>query len=135
MLGEGGFERQLVDVRALLRETISRASEEGRDEPGEYVAEAADGRIRVTVGTDGRVGAVEIDPRVLREGAEYLADEFRTAVNAALDGRGEQNRTDEPVPDLDALNSAVERLQDQSIRQMREMTATIGEVMRKLHKS
>ncbi|MFK3981673.1 YbaB/EbfC family nucleoid-associated protein [Micromonospora sp. NPDC050397] len=135
MLGESALERQLTDARALLREASRTAAEGGPEEPREYVAEAAEGRIRVTVDADGRVGAVEIDPRVLREGAEYLAAEFRTAVNAALDGRGDDYRTDEPVPDLDAVNSAVERLQDQSIRQMREMSATISEVMRKIHRS
>jgi hypothetical protein len=95
------------------------------------VGEAADGRIRVTLGTDGRLSAIEIDPRVLREGSEHLAEELRRAVNAALDGQ-DPGVGAEPMPDLVAMTANLERIQDQGLRQMREMSLAISETMRKL---
>jgi DNA-binding protein YbaB len=132
VFGESSLEQQLRDARASLREASRSASPA---EPKESVAESAEGRIRVTLGTDGRVAAIEIHPTVLRAGTEYLATELRTAVNAALDGRDDGTRPDEPVPDLTALNATIERLQDEGIRQMREISTTISDVMRKLHRT
>lgn len=132
MLGEDALEQQLAEARAALRE-VSRGITP--PERTESAAEAADGRVRVTIGTDGRVGDIVIDPRVLREGSEYLAAELRRAVNDALDGQEAAVEVTEPMPDLAAIASTVERLQDESIRQMRAMTQAISETMRKLHRS
>ncbi|WP_433387894.1 YbaB/EbfC family nucleoid-associated protein [Micromonospora sp. KLBMP9576] len=132
MLGEVALEQQLAQARAALREVSGAAAPRER---AESVAEAADGRIRVTVGTDGRVSAVDIDPRVLREGSEHLAAELRRAVNSALDGQDDGADAVEPMPDLAALSATVERLQDQGLRQMREISQTVSETMRKLHRS
>jgi DNA-binding protein YbaB len=129
---ESGLEQQLRDARASLREVSRSASP---TEPKQSVAESAEGRIRVTLGTDGRVDAIEIHPTVLRAGTDYLATELRAAVNAALDGRDDDTGTAEPVPDLTALNATIERLQDEGIRQMREIRTSISDVMRKLHRS
>ncbi|MEV5689998.1 YbaB/EbfC family nucleoid-associated protein [Micromonospora globbae] len=132
MLGEDALEQQLAEARAALRE-VSRGITP--PERTESAAEAADGRVRVTIGTDGRVSDIVIDPRVLREGSEYLAAELRRAVNDALDGQEAVVEVTEPMPDLAAIASTVERLQDESIRQMRQMTQAISETMRKLHRS
>lgn len=129
MLGEGALEEQLAQARAALREVRQGVTAPERTES---VADAADGRIRVTVGPDGRVSAIQINPRVLTEGSAYLAEELRQAANAALDRQNEQIRTTEPMPDLAAITATVERLQDQSLRQMREMTQAISETMRRL---
>ena len=128
MLGESALEEQLAQARAALREVSRTVTPRERVES---VGEAADGRIRVTVGTDGRVSAVDLDPRVLREGAEHLAEEVRRAVNAALDGQDDP-AADEPMPDLAAMTATVERLQDQGLRQMREISQAISETMRKI---
>ncbi|MGC4787215.1 YbaB/EbfC family nucleoid-associated protein [Micromonospora sp. DT178] len=132
MLGESALEQQLAQARAALREVGGAAAPRERSES---VAEAADGRIRVTLGTDGRVSAVDIDPRVLREGSEYLAAELRQAVNAALDGQDDGVAASEPMPDLAAMTATIERLQDQGLRQMREISQAVSETMRKLHGS
>ncbi|MEU7930193.1 YbaB/EbfC family nucleoid-associated protein [Micromonospora echinofusca] len=132
MLGESALEQQLAQARAALREVGGAAAPRERTES---VAEAAEGRIRVTLGTDGRVSAVDIDPRVLREGSEYLAAELRQAVNAALDGQDDGGATTEPMPDLAAMTATIERLQDQGLRQMREISQAVSETMRKLHGS
>ncbi|MEU5788012.1 YbaB/EbfC family nucleoid-associated protein [Micromonospora purpureochromogenes] len=128
MLGESALEEQLAQARAALREVSRTVTPRERVES---VGEAADGRIRVTLGTDGRVSAVDLDPRVLREGAEHLAEELRRAVNAALDGQDDPAAA-EPMPDLAAMTATVERLQDQGLRQMREISQAISETMRKI---
>ncbi|MEV0807441.1 YbaB/EbfC family nucleoid-associated protein [Micromonospora sp. NPDC050200] len=131
MLGESALEEQLAQARAALRE-VSRTGPPR--ERVESVGEAADGRIRVTLGTDGRVSAVDLDPRVLREGSEHLAEELRRAVNAALDGQDDDAAGTEPMPDLAAMTATVERLQDQGLRQMREISTAISETMRKIQR-
>ncbi|MEU5937892.1 YbaB/EbfC family nucleoid-associated protein [Micromonospora sp. NPDC047548] len=128
MLGESALEEQLAQARTALRDVSRSVTPRERVES---VGEAADGRIRVTLGTDGRVSAVDLDPRVLREGAEHLAEELRRAVNAALDGQDDP-ATSEPMPDLAAMTATVERLQDQGLRQMREISQAISETMRKI---
>ncbi|WP_346538089.1 YbaB/EbfC family nucleoid-associated protein [Micromonospora sp. DPT] len=128
MLGESALEEQLAQARAALREVSRTGTPRERVES---VGEAADGRIRVTLGTDGRVSAIDLDPRVLREGAEHLAEEVRRAVNAALDGQDDPAAA-EPMPDLAAMTATVERLQDQGLRQMREISQAISETMRKI---
>ena len=128
MLGESAMEGQLAQARAALREVSRTVTPRERVES---VGEAADGRVRVTLGTDGRVSAVDLDPRVLREGTEHLAEELRRAVNAALDGQDDPAAA-EPMPDLAAMTATVERLQDQGLRQMREISQAISETMRKI---
>ncbi|MEU9507611.1 YbaB/EbfC family nucleoid-associated protein [Micromonospora sp. NPDC048170] len=128
MLDDSALEQQLTQARAALREASRDVVPRER---AESVGEAADGRITVTLGTDGRVSTIEIDPRVLREGSEHLAEELRRAVNAALDGQ-EPTVDAEPMPDLAAMTATLERIQDQGLRQMREMSLAISENMRKL---
>ncbi|SCF29167.1 YbaB/EbfC DNA-binding family protein [Micromonospora viridifaciens] len=130
MFDEDGLERQLREARATLRE-VAEASR--AHDPREIVTEAAEGRIVVTLGTDGRISSLEINPTVLRDGVQYLAEELQVAVNAALDERSADARTDEPVADLAALTARVERLQDEGLRQMRALTMSVSDVMRKLH--
>ncbi|HEX5598539.1 MAG TPA: YbaB/EbfC family nucleoid-associated protein [Micromonosporaceae bacterium] len=132
MFGERGLEQQLMDARAALSKARAATA---RAEPQEIETDAAEGRIKVILGADGRISAIDLDPRVLREGVEYLSSELRNAVNAALDDQDADPSAGEPVPDLDALHATIEQLQDQSMRQMREMNLAIGEVMRKLHRS
>ncbi|GAB3220203.1 hypothetical protein GCM10027447_04330 [Glycomyces halotolerans] len=130
MFGEDAIAQQLAEARSALR---SAAQSPEDDQVGEVTAEGADGRLRVTIGPDGRVERFELDPRLMREGSQYLAEELKTAVNAAMDDRAAAMQTDEPVPDMEAVDATLEDLQDRSMRQMREMSASINDVMRKLH--
>jgi DNA-binding protein YbaB len=113
-----------------LREAV-KSPEEHKIEP--VTAETADGAIRVTIGAEGRVDSFELDPRVLREGSDYVAEELKRVVNDALDRRAEELGADESVPDLEALNESVAEIQDRSLRQFQTMRASINEVMGKLH--
>lgn len=47
--------------------------------------EAADGRVKITVGPSGALSAVEIDPRAMRMGSEELAEAIIEAAKAATE--------------------------------------------------
>lgn len=130
MFGEDQIAQQLADTRAALAQA-SASPGAARAEP--VTAEAAEGRIGVTIGTEGRVEEVKVDPKALREGSEYLAEQLKLAVNDALDQRSRMFGTDEPVPDTDAINESVAQIQDSSLRQFQAMSASISQVMAKLN--
>jgi hypothetical protein len=130
MFGEDAIAQQLADARATLSSAI-KSPEANQVEP--VVVEGVDGLLRLTLGTEGRVDKFEFDPRVMRIGSEVLFDEIKRMVNAALDERAQAMSTEEPLPDLDAINESVAEIQDRSLRQFQAMSASISEVMAKLH--
>lgn len=130
MFGEEAIAQQLAEARSALDE-VRRAQPDQLVQP--VTAEAADGRINVTLGVNGRIEKVRFaEERVLKEGTEYLEEELAKAVNAALDARAEALSADVPAPDLEAIGNAVAQIQEQGVRQMRDMTAQISAVMQKL---
>lgn len=137
MTGEQGpvfnevqLEQQLQQARASLVQVRDAVRPEA---PADVTAEAADGLVQVTLGGAGLVTELSIDPRALRLGSEELADQVRAAVNDVLEQRAASTATAEPMPDLDAMTAVVERLQDESLRQMREITQGVTDTMRRLH--
>jgi DNA-binding protein YbaB len=64
--------QQLAAVRAELREQEGTASSES-------------GLAAATVGADGRLRGLELDPRLLRAGTHQIAEEVVAAVNRAID--------------------------------------------------
>lgn len=132
MFGEDQIAQQLADARSALDDV--RQHQQDHQVPP-VTAEAADGRIRITLGADGRVDNLRfVEERVLKEGTEYLEEELRKAVNAALDARAESLSADAPAPDLDALGESLAKIQDQGLQRMREMSAQISTVMQKLQR-
>jgi len=130
MFGEDEIAKQLADARSALDDV--RQHQQDHQVPP-VTAEAADGRIKITLGADGRVERFEFtEVRVLKEGTEFLEEELKKGVNAALDARAETMAADTAVPDLEAIGDAVAKIQDQGLRQMREMSAQISTVMKKL---
>lgn len=130
MFGEEAIAQQLAEARSALDE-VRKAQPDQLVQP--VTAEAADGRIKVTLGVNGRIEKVRFaEERVLKEGTEYLEEELAKAVNAALDARAEALSADVPAPDLEAIGNAVAQIQEQGVRQMRDMTAQISAVMQKL---
>lgn len=130
MFGEEAIAQQLAEARSALDE-VRRAQPDQLVQP--VTAEAADGRIHVTLGVNGRIEKVRFaEERVLKEGTEYLEEELAKAVNAALDARAEALSADVPAPNLEAIGNAVAQIQEQGVRQMRDMTAQISAVMQKL---
>ncbi|MDN3241295.1 hypothetical protein [Glycomyces tritici] len=130
MFGEDAIAQQLADARATLS-TVVKSPEANQVEP--VVVEGVEGLLRLTLGVEGRVDKFEFDSRVMRIGSETLFNEIKRMVNAALDERAEAMGTDEPVPDLEAINESVAEIQDRSLRQFQAMSASISEVMNKLH--
>ncbi|MEV3939048.1 YbaB/EbfC family nucleoid-associated protein [Glycomyces sp. NPDC049804] len=130
MFGEDAIAQQLAEARSQL--DVVRQTQQDHQVPP-VTAEAADGRIKVTLGANGRVERFEFtEVRVLKEGTEFLEEALRDAVNAALDARAESLATDTAAPDLEAIGEAVAQLQDQGLAQMRAMTTQISAVMKKL---
>lgn len=130
MFGEDAIAQQLADARAALSSAV-RSPEANQVEP--VTVEGADGLLRLTVGVEGRIDEFRLDPRAVRLGSEVLAEEMKRLVNTALDERAQAMGTDEPVPDLEAINESVAEIQDRSLRQFQAMSASISEVMAKLH--
>ncbi|GAA2140129.1 hypothetical protein [Glycomyces algeriensis] len=130
MFGEDAIAQQLADARATLSTAI-KSPEAGQVAP--VVVEGVEGLLRLTLGTEGRVDKFEFDPRIMRIGSEVLFGEIKRMVNAALDERAEAIGTDEPLPDLEAINESVAEIQDRSLRQFQAMRASIDEVMSKIH--
>jgi DNA-binding protein YbaB len=130
MFAEDQIAQQLADARSAL-DDVRRLQPDHQIPP--VTVEAADGRIRITLGADGRVDEFRfVEERVLKEGTEFLEAELRKAVNAALDARAESLVADAPAPDLDALGDSLAKIQDQGLQRMREMSAQISTVMKKL---
>lgn len=71
----------LEQVRAALGGSVPEQPQ------GPFAGEALDGRVRAEVGLDGRVRALHLDPKVLREPLDDLAAAVVVAVNAAVDAR------------------------------------------------
>jgi DNA-binding protein YbaB len=130
MFGEDAIAQQLAEARSQL--DVVRQTQQDHQVPP-VTAEAADGRIKLTLGPDGRVDRIEFtEVRVLKEGTEYLEEELRTLVNTALDARAESLAADMAAPDLEAIGEAVAQIQDQGLAQMRAMSTQISAVMKKL---
>jgi hypothetical protein len=130
MFGEDAIAQQLADARATLSTAI-KSHETNQVEP--VVVEGVEGLLRLTLGTEGRVDKFEFDPRIMRIGSEVLFEEIKRMINTALDERAQAMGTDEPVPDLEAINESVAEIQDRSLRQFQAMSASISEVMAKIH--
>ncbi|WP_240489861.1 YbaB/EbfC family nucleoid-associated protein [Actinomadura atramentaria] len=99
----------------------------------EGTGEAADGRVKVTAVAGGRLKSVELDPRAMRMASQELGEALVTAANAALDdlrSRAAGAAADEIV-DTAALGARVEEIQNESLRQMREITAALSDAVNK----
>lgn len=130
MFGEDAIAQQLAEARSQL--DVVRQTQQDHQVPP-VTAEAADGRIKLTLGANGRVERFEfLEVRVLKEGTEFLEEELRNVVNAALDARAESLGHDTAAPDLEAIGEAVAKIQDQGLAQMRAMSTQISAVMKKL---
>ncbi|GAB7044764.1 MULTISPECIES: YbaB/EbfC family nucleoid-associated protein [Catenuloplanes] len=129
MLDESALDQQLRTARASLHEL--QASVQAAAPPEPVTVERANGLISVTVGPDGRLTSLDAHPAVLREGVEFVTGEIMAAVNAALDAQAPEVPVG-AVPDIATLFATVERAQDEGLRQMRQITTTIGEAMRRI---
>ncbi|WP_262287455.1 YbaB/EbfC family nucleoid-associated protein [Micromonospora sp. MA102] len=118
-------------MSALGRFTAGAAGE--TPPPPEGVGEAADGLVRVTAGTPGRITALTLDPRAMRLPSESLAEEIATAVNAALADL--QEKATAAVPgqvDLGSLGEQLRRIQEDAGRQLTTFTDALVQAQDRL---
>jgi DNA-binding protein YbaB len=125
------FAQRLGEARAALAATTA-APEESQAVP--VTAEAAKGRIGVTLGVDGRVTEIRLDPKAVKEGTDYIAEQVLAALNDALDQRAAMVGADERVPDLRAVGESLAAVQDSGLQRLQEMTASIEQLVAKLNR-
>lgn len=129
MFNEDKIAEQLAAARAELSDA-ARAQAVAPPEP--VTVENEKGRIRITVGTDGRLQELMVSARAIRDGSDDLGPELMRLINEALDKHREHTVTDEPVPDLNAINERFAEMQDRSLRNFAAMSQQISETMAKL---
>ncbi|GAA2154476.1 MULTISPECIES: YbaB/EbfC family nucleoid-associated protein [Glycomyces] len=128
MAAESDFAQQLAEARAALANTTA-APEQVQVEP--VTGESAKGRVRVTLGVDGRVDRIEADPKAFKEGTDFIAEHVLLALNEALDKRAAM-APDERVPDLASIGESLAAVQDTGVRRLQAMSESITQVLAKL---
>ncbi|MDN3354413.1 YbaB/EbfC family nucleoid-associated protein [Actinomadura sp. DC4] len=92
---------------------------------------SADDNVRVTIGTDGLVDTVEINPRALRQDARTLGELTREAVRAAQrDWFGRLADHDPGPASEDRLRARLEEIQAEYSQRMEEINRVIAGLMR-----
>ncbi|SDK91437.1 YbaB/EbfC DNA-binding family protein [Glycomyces sambucus] len=129
MFGEDRIAEQLSQVR----ESLSQRAEMPGAQAEPILTEASDGRIKVTLGTDGRFERIKMTLSALKDGPDALVHQLTVAVNDALDQRAAQTAATGPAPDMAAMNEQAARMQDASVRQFQDMNAAIGDLMGRLY--
>ncbi|MCD0447316.1 YbaB/EbfC family nucleoid-associated protein [Glycomyces sp. A-F 0318] len=129
MSGADDYAARLTEARAALA-AANASPEEHQAVP--VTAESGGGSVRVTLGTDGRVQAIEVDPKGFKEGSDYIAEHVLLALNEALERRAAMVATDERVPDLGSIDESMAEVQDGSLPRFQAMSASITQVMDKL---
>lgn len=90
---------------------------------------AAEGAVRVTVGGDGRIDELHLEPQLLGSGVEAIADAVRTAVNAAHDDADVKRRANDP---MHALESELDRISDGFERAIEKVTKNLADAQKRL---
>ncbi|MFI6514814.1 YbaB/EbfC family nucleoid-associated protein [Spirillospora sp. NPDC050679] len=129
------LDRMLSEARRTLESMrTGGAPAPSDDKPVEGVGEAADGRVRVTTVTGGRLKKVELDPRAMRLPSQELGEHIVAAANAALDdlrAKAASAGAAEAV-DTAALGKRVEEIQNESLRQMTTLSQSIADTIAKM---
>ncbi|MEU1878595.1 YbaB/EbfC family nucleoid-associated protein [Streptosporangium sp. NPDC020072] len=119
----------------MLAESIrSLSSPENQGDPLQGSGRAADGQVSVLVGPDGRLAALNLNPRVMRMASEDLAREILTAVNAALDDLRANIPGLDPaaIPDPGRLAESLEGVHADVTRRLDEFASGIESTVRRL---
>jgi hypothetical protein len=125
-------EDKIAEQLAAARAELSAAAQIQVGPPEPVTVENEKGRIRITVGPDGRLTELMVSARAIRDGSDDLGPQLMQLVNEALDKHREHQSTEEPVPDLNAINERFAEMQDRSLRNFAAMSQQISETMAKL---
>jgi DNA-binding protein YbaB len=136
-LGLAGFERLIADTRRALQEMRAGPTEAADAPEIRGAGVAADGQVRVTARTGGRLESVQLDPRALRLGSQALGEQILLAVNAALDDLQAQAGTQARAPAADPapLTERMRELQEASVRQMYVFSQSITDAVERISRS
>jgi len=136
-VGVSDFSGMLEEIDRLLG-SVHREAEAARerepDSQRDAEASGLDGKIRVTMGTDGRVRALHLADDVMSMRAEELAGALVLLINAAW-GR---TRADDPAAgaaaavDMAALASRVGQLREESLQSMGRITTALTDALAKI---
>jgi hypothetical protein len=115
---------------ALLARTMAAVERVGAvagdgSEPVEGEGTALDGQVSVRALPPGRLGAVLLDPRVMRLPSQDLAEALVVAANAALADLQEKAALPAGAPDLTGLRSSLDQLRQDANRQFGALTASL----------
>ncbi|MFY1618407.1 YbaB/EbfC family nucleoid-associated protein [Micromonospora sp. WMMD736] len=100
--------------------------------PVQGVGEAADGLVRVVAVPGGQIESVWIDPKLMRSASESLAEEIRTATNAALADLRAALADATATPDTAAMLEQLRELQRGAVPQLQGLIDTLGSVQDRL---
>ncbi|MFC4018601.1 YbaB/EbfC family nucleoid-associated protein [Micromonospora sp. GCM10011542] len=101
-------------------------------QPLQGVGEAADGMVRVVALAGGQIESVWIDPRLMRSASESLAEEIRTATNAALADLRTALADATTTPDTTAMLEQLRELQRGAVPQLQGFIDTLSGVQERL---
>ncbi|MFI0484395.1 YbaB/EbfC family nucleoid-associated protein [Actinomadura sp. 9N215] len=129
----GELEHLLNEARAALGTMAGNSGARPGAPSAKGHGEAAGGLVRATVSADGEVESIELAPRAMRLSSGEIGEHVAAAVNAAF----QELRADPAgLPsgaDTERLTAQARELQDLSMRQMRQMTQSISDLMAQLH--
>ncbi|GAA2193898.1 YbaB/EbfC family nucleoid-associated protein [Micromonospora lupini] len=117
-----------------LLSTLDRSDAKGDTEAASLqgVGEAADGMVRVVALAGGQIESVWIDPKLMRSPSERLAEEIRTATNAALTNLRSALADAAAAPDTRAMLEQLRELQRSAVPQLQGLIDTLGSVQARL---
>jgi len=121
--------RELMATRASPRDESGEPAE-----PVQGLGEAADGLVKVTVVSGGKVEKIVVNPGLLRQGLEVICEHIAKATNAALDDLRSKvsAATDVSAVDPAALSARLQDLQDQSMQQMSQIGDALSLVVARM---
>lgn len=109
-------------LTALIERARSAMAGNIQPDAEPVTGEAADGLVRATIGTDGRLQELTVDPKLLRRPLEEMCAEIVLAVNTAIDARPDRIDT---APLLNELRS----VQEQSVVEMNKISTAFSEAL------
>jgi hypothetical protein len=138
-LSTTAVDRLLTDTRAALdrmRTTPAMPTDPGATDVDVLHADGIDpsGRVSVTVTLPGRISALTMDPRIMREGSTAVCDAIIEAVNDGLASLQTLALRGVPSIDVESLAADLERVQTESLHSASTMLTALQDTMSRIHR-